>query len=117
MTLYTKAADAGTDPLAQLASLSQDKRFLGQLQVTRSALEKGDWRGVTLGCRMLYRIALDEKFLDQAEPILRPVFDHAAAKFEESRRVAKALRKRILTATRKMQQLSRLAVVVRRIVL
>lgn len=117
MTLHTKAADAGNDPLAPLATLSEDKRFLGQLQVTRGALAKGDWRGVTLGCRMLYRIALDGNFLDQVEPILRPVFDQAAAKFEESRRVAKALRKRILVAARKMQQLSRLAVVVRRIVL
>lgn len=116
MAAQVKAADVGNDPFAQLASLSQDKRFLGQLQVTKTAFDKGDWRGVTLSCRMLYRIALDNDILKQVEPILRPIFDAAASKFEESRRVAKALRARIMIASRKVKQISRLAILLRRIV-
>lgn len=116
MILQKKVADM-SDPFAQLATLTQDKRFLGQLEATKAAFDKGDWRGVTLGCRMLYRIAVNEGIQEQVDPIARPVFDQAVIKFEESRRTAKALRHRIRVAARKLEQFSRLATVVRRIIL
>ena len=110
-----RIAESGGDSFAAMASVaSHDKRFLGQLEATKKAAEGQDWRGVTLGCRMLYRIAMDGEYLDKIEPVLRPLFESAKEKFEESRRVARVLRARVRTAARKLKQLARLAYVLQR---
>lgn len=104
-----KRADA-TDPLLALQQIGQgDKRFLAQLAGVRALLEKEDWRGVLLGCRMLYRIAHEGNFLDKVEPILRPLFDSANARFEKQRAAMVRLYARLRSAASKTEQMNRLA--------
>lgn len=80
-----KKADT-SDPFAMLAQVAtSDKRFQAQVAGVSALSAKGDWRGVTLGCKVLYRMAEQGGFLDKVEPILRPIFDSAVAKFEQSR--------------------------------
>jgi len=104
-----KRADAANDPFAAMQQAAQgDKRFLAQLAGVKALAEKGDWRGVTIGCRMLYRIAQEGNFLDQIEPVLRPFFDAAVQKFEQSRAAMLRLHARLVVVSNKMKQVERL---------
>lgn len=111
-----KRADA-TDPLLALQQIGQgDKRFLAQLAGVKALLDKEDWRGVTLGCRMLYRIAHEANFLDKVEPVLRPFFDMAASRFEKQRAAMVRLYSRLRSAALKAEQANRLARLMRVVV-
>ena len=106
-----KKADA-LDPFAIMEQAGQevdDKRFLAQLAGVKALAEKGDWRGVTLGCKMLYRLADLNGSLEKVEPVLRPFFNLAVEKFEKSRAAMVRLYSRLLSASRKVRQIERLA--------
>jgi hypothetical protein len=95
--------------MEQAGRAAGDKRFLAQLAGVKALVEKGDWRGVTIGCRMLYRIAQEGNFLDKIEGALRPFFEAAVAKFEQSRAAMRKLHARLLSASLKLKQVDRLA--------
>ncbi len=106
-----RKADAN-DPFVAMGKVAQeagDKRFMAQLAGVKSLFEKGDWRGVTIGCRMLYKIAYEGGYLDRVEPVLRPLFDAAVEKFEKSRAAMVRLYSRLLSAARKVKQVERLS--------
>lgn len=105
-----KKADA-SDPFAMLAqAATSDKRFQAQLAGVKALSDKGDWRGVTLGCRVLYRMAEQGGFLDKVEPLLRPVFDSAVSKFEQSRAaMVTKLQNRLVAVYTKLGHLDRLS--------
>jgi hypothetical protein len=95
--------------MGQIAQEAGDKRFLAQLAGVKSLFEKSDWRGVTIGCRMLYKIAHEGGYLERIEPVLRPFFDAAVERFEKSRAAMVRLHARLVAASRKLKQVERLA--------
>lgn len=110
-----KKADVNDPFLAmeQVAKGAGDKRFLAQLAGVKSLAEKGDWRGVTIGCRMLYRISQEGGYLEQVEPVLRPFFESAVQQFEKSRAAMVRIHSRLVAASRKIKQAERLRRILR----
>lgn len=106
-----RKADAGEafEAMKALGEQAGDKRFLSQLAGVQALLMKNDWRGVLLGCKMLYRIADESGFLKDLEPILRPVFDKVLERFEKARAAMVRIHRRLAAVSRTMEQQERLA--------
>lgn len=107
---------ANSDPLSALLAIgeqTQDKRFSAQTAGLQNFLAKKDWKSASIACRQLYRIAQDGGFLEQVEPVLRPLFDSIVEQFEKSRAAMVRIFARLHTAARRAKQLERLASVLR----
>jgi hypothetical protein len=97
------------ETMQALGEQAGNQRFLAQLAGVKALMGKSDWRGVLLGCKMLYRIADEGGFLKDLEPILRPLFDQALDRFEKSRAAMVRIHNRLAAVSRKMEQSERLA--------